>query len=458
MIRPDLPTVAIIGRANVGKSTLFNRLSGTGKALVSPTAGTTRDRQEVACVWNAKLFRLIDTGGIDGSKDHDIERQTAQQSRVAMAQADLLVFVLDAKTGPLPQEIELARELLRNKRRSVIVVANKAENASQIAAVSSKEWRLPGLPEAMPISALRGTGTGDLLERIHETLTTLKRPPVDMVDVIPTRVAVIGKPNVGKSSLLNSILQEQRYIVSDVAHTTREPNDTEVVVDDRHYVLIDTAGVRKLGKVKKARGLEEAGVARTLKLLGHTDVTLFVLDASEPLGSQDRTLAGLLEESVSGVIVIVNKWDLIPDKTPSTINRYREYIEGQIPSLRWMPMLFVSAKTGQRVPDTFSVIDRVQTARHQEIPEEELDQFLRFLVARHKPSLGKGPKPPTIQSIRQIGTAPPAFAITIKGKRTDTLHPSYVRFIENRMHERFGFEGTSLRMRVFAAGAKLART
>lgn len=436
-----IPTVAIIGRTNVGKSTLFNRLVEEHKALVSNIPGTTRDRNEAEVFWRGKIFRVVDTGGTDSEFEAEIERATHEQIWRAIDEADLLLFVVDLKTGPMPQERALAKKL-KTVNKPIIIVGNKAETPNLVASVHATEWRLAGLPSPTAVSALRGTGTGDLLDLVHKELRKAKRPAVKKKEEPVTRVAIIGKPNVGKSSIVNSILGEERVITSPMAHTTREPIDTPVEVNGKKYILIDTAGMRKSGKVKQAGGLEMAGVMRTKDAVERADVVLLILEANEQIGAQDKAIAGLLDGSTAGTIIVANKWDLVPDKTSTTINDYEKYVLGMMPFIAYAPIVFTSAKTGKRIENIFELIDRVQTARHREIPEEELEKFFRRAIAHRPPIRGKVIKPPKALGLRQTGTCPPSFAVTIKAKREDAISQSYLRYIENRLHEDFDFNGT----------------
>ncbi len=443
----SVPLVALIGRMNVGKSTLFNRLTETRRALVSPVAGTTRDRKEGVCLWRGRVIRVVDTGGLDVRPADDIERNVVRQAEKAIAQADAIYFVVDLKTGALPQERELARKLVASGK-PVIVVGNKAETVATAATAHAREWRFPRLPAPIAVSALKGAGVGDLLDETYDALEKMNRPPAELSRVQAVRVAVVGKPNVGKSSILNAILGEERFIVSPVAGTTREPNDVEIDADGRHYVFVDTAGMRKQAKVRKTGGLEEAGVERTQQTLRRCDVALLVVDATQPIGAQERTLAGLLTEARVGVIVVANKWDLVPDKTPSTINLFERHLASALPFIAWAPVLFTSARSGQRVENIFDLVDGVQRSRYLRLPEEELAAFLKTAVRAHLPSKGKGPSPPKILGLEQVDVAPPSFQVVIKAKRLDVLHPSYLRFLENRLRRRFGFAGTPIRMGV----------
>ncbi len=447
MSQEKIPTVALIGRTNVGKSTLFNRLLEQPKALVSEIAGTTRDRNEGECLWLGKVVRLVDTGGLDVSGHDEIERNTVKQAQLAIKQADLILFVLDAKTGPLPQERELAM-LLKRASKPVLVVVNKAETAKERASVTTQEWFLQGLSTPIPISAVRGSGVGDLLDEMFETLKKHGTPPIESEKITATRVAVIGKPNVGKSTLLNAIIGEERFITSPIAHTTREPNDTLVRVGEKNYIFIDTAGMRKRGKVKKAGGLEEAAVRRNEQIVRLADVTLLIIEANEPIGTQEKTLAGFLKDSGSGVIVVVNKWDLVEDKTTTTMNRYREYIAASMPFLQMAPVLFVSALTKQRVKNLFEMIDTVQRNRTSWLDEKELEKFLKGAVVTHKPHKGSGPQIPKILGIKQVGIAPLSFDLIIKAKRTDSLNVAYIRYLTNKLFQHFQLYGTPIRMNI----------
>lgn len=443
-----IPTVAIVGRTNVGKSTLFNRLAEERRALVSAMPGTTRDRNEAEVLWRGRVIKIVDTGGTDSEAGALIEKATQKQVWQAVNEADLILFVVDLKTGPLAQERVLARKL-KTINKPVLVVGNKAETPALLASVHANEWRLAGLPRPFPVSALRGTGIGDLLDLVHKELRQGKRPPIipekRKEEVI--RVAIIGRPNVGKSSIVNSILGEERLIISPVAQTTREPIDTRVEVKGKKYVLIDTAGLRKSAKVKRAGGVEAAGVARTKEAIERADVILLVLDASEAIGSQDRHLAGQLENSTAGVIVVANKWDLIADKTPDTIYEYERYVSSALPFLAWAPLIFTSAKTGKRIENIFGLIDKVQTNRKQEINQKELEEFLCRAISRRAPIRGKGALRPKILGLRQSGTCPPSFIVAIKAKREDAISPSYLRYIENRLREEFDFTGTPVIVR-----------
>ncbi len=448
MIAPaKKPIVVIVGRTNVGKSTLFNRMVERSKALVSAIPGTTRDRNEGDCLWRGQQIRLIDTGGLDIDRQNAIERDVVKQAEFAMKKADLILFVVDLKGEPAAEDIQLANRLWKTKV-PIIVVGNKAEKPRERKGASKPEWRLRGLPAPVPVSAIQGSGVGDLLDLIYDKLIETGKHPVDYEKIEAIRVVVIGKPNVGKSTLLNALLGEERFITSPIAHTTREPNDTLFTVGDKNYIFVDTAGMRKRGKVKRSGGLEEAAVERNEYIIRYADVSLLVVEATEPIGTQEKTLAGYLKDSGSGVIIVVNKWDLVKDKETNTMNDYRSYMAESFPFLKWAPVLFISAKNNQRTANIFPLIDEVQKHRKTEFTDKEIHRFLQKAIITHNPSKGKGATPPKALGIKQVSVAPPTFDLTMKARRTDALHPSYLRFLENRLREMYPLEGTPIRINV----------
>lgn len=442
------PTIAIVGRTNVGKSTLFNKLIEEQKSLVSEVPGTTRDWFEGDCIWRAKVVRFVDTGGLDKRTGDAIDVQISKQAHAAIKRADLVVFVVDAQTGLQEEDRILAKELHKHKK-PIILVANKADNPRLIQSVNDAAWHKWSLGTPLAVSAKRGTGTGDLLDRVFDELKTLRKEPLPVSDMTATRVAVIGRPNVGKSSLLNAALGETRFIASGIEHTTREPNDTLVTVEGRDYLLIDTAGIRRMARIHKTKSkLEEEGVARTLRAIKRADVCLLVLDISQAIQAQDKHLAGELEKSGASVIIIANKWDLIPDKDPVTIDKYERYIRAHLPFLDWAPILFTSASTGKRVQQLFEVIDQVFENRFTQLNDKESHEFISRAIVKHKPSRGKGVAHPTIWRFRQTRVNPPEFLLFIKQERTDALNSSYLRFLENLLRKFYSFDGTPIHIKV----------
>lgn len=453
-----IPKIALIGRTNVGKSTLFNKFIEEQKSLVSDIAGTTRDRFEADCIWRGKVVRIVDTGGLDVDKRDPIERGVIEQSEIAIAEADVILFLVDVTVGPTPDDVFIAKKL-HAARKPVIVVGNKADNAALRMATEGDTWRNWPLPRPVPISAGRGMGIGDLLDDIYKELARIDVPPIDITKVKPMRIAVFGEPNVGKSTLLNSILGEKRFLTSDIAHTTRQPNDINVHWEGKDYIFVDTAGIRR--QAKRNRGgteLEKFGVEKTIELLRSVDIALFVLDISKTITSQDKHLAGLLAEHRVSVLIVANKWDLIPDKDTNTVNRYEEYIQAHLPQIDYAPIVFISALTGKRVRDIMEVIDSVFTSRFTELSPDECHKFISQAIVKHKPSKSRGIWHPRIVSFEQYRTNPPTFALTINQPREDALAPSYVKFLEGRLRELYDFEGTPIRINVRAIQKKHSET
>ncbi len=450
-----LSTVVIVGRRNVGKSALFNRLIEKDKAIVSEIAGTTRDRTEGICRWRGRDLRVIDTGGLDiGNKD-GLDREIKKQAHFAIDQADLVIFLVDARVGPQPADKQLAQELQKIQTK-VVLAANKAETKELRFAAQNPAWKRLGFDLPLSISALTGQGVGDLLDEIFKQLNPSSEKVESKVDL---KVSIVGKPNVGKSSLLNKILGEERVIVSPIPHTTREPQDTLFTIEavppsDRrsglpisnqqtHILLIDTAGIRRRAKITP--GIEQAGISKTLAIIERSDVVLFIIDGTEPLDAQDKRLAGLLEEKNVGVIVVVNKWDRLPRADVKSGDELKSTVRHWLPGLDFAEVVFVSALTGHNVQKVLPAAMAVQENRKRVIPEAELAELLPKLVKRHKPTRGRGnTKYPVIRRIEQVGSQPPTFVAWIGSKQS--LHQTYLRFIENQLRTYFDFEGTPIRV------------
>ncbi|EKD47468.1 MAG: hypothetical protein ACD_66C00048G0006 [uncultured bacterium] len=444
----DIPKVAIVGRTNVGKSSLFNKLIEEQKTLVSAIPGTTRDIFEADCIWRGRVIRLIDTGGLDRGAKNEIDIEIGKQARKIMKEADVLLFIVDAQTG-LQEEDRVLEKELRKTNKPIIVAANKADNRLMRTAINEKQWHSWSFQAPLAISAKRGTGTGDLLDLVYEKLDEINCPAISILDVHATQVSVIGRPNVGKSSLLNAAIGESRFIASSIEHTTREPNDTRITVDGRDYILVDTAGIRKMARVNKGGSkLEKEGIERTEQAMKRSDVCLLVLDISEPIHTQDKHLAGDLEKSGASVIIIANKWDLIPDKDSVTINKYEHYIRAHLPMLDWAPILFTSAQTGKRVQNLFEIIDQVVENRFTQLDDNQARGFISQAIVKHKPSKGKGESHPKIVKFYQKRVNPPVFELILKQTHNQALNPSYVRFLENYLRDMYTFDGVPIRIHV----------
>ncbi|MBI2098891.1 ribosome biogenesis GTPase Der [Candidatus Uhrbacteria bacterium] len=435
------PIIALIGRTNVGKSTLFNRIISESKAITSPIAGTTRDRNYGETIWQNTELVFVDTGGLDVERKSEIEKNVLRQAERAISEAHFILFVVDLQTGLLPQEREIAKKL-KASRKPTLLVGNKADNPALRSRAEDKEWMRLNLGKIIPVSAENGAGVGDLLDSISRKLAAEDKKIQSPFDETPIKVAIIGKPNVGKSSLVNKILGEERVIVSDIPHTTREPQDSLLLYNGRPFTLIDTAGIRKRAKI--APGLEKAGVKKSLAVIHRADAIVLTLDAREGLGTQERHLAGIIEESGKPVVTVVNKWDLVRDKTAKTMDAYRAKIIRDLPFLSWAPILFTSAKTGERVGEILNLARLSKEEAGKMIDEPLLEKFLKKTVREHRPTKAKGVRHPYIYSLKQISSAPPTFMLVIK--ELAPIHPSYIRFIENRLREKFGFKGTPIKI------------
>lgn len=453
----QMTSVVLVGRTNVGKSALFNRLTETTKALVSKTAGTTRDYNRAAVSWGGKTFELIDTGGVDIetlrhsieallkrrpiTDGDEIERAIIRQTKHALDQSGLVLMVIDTQAGLLPADRQLAL-ILKKLGRPVLLVCNKADNMA-LRHQTSEGFTL-GLGTPFPVSATNGSGSGDLLDVIAERIKAPRgrKPTAPSVDSLA--VAVIGKPNVGKSSLVNQILGEERVIVSASPHTTREPQDTEITYHDQPITLIDTAGLRR--QKNAADYLEKMAVRKTLATIRKAKVVLLVTDVSQPLTVQDSRLARLVQDAKVGVITVANKWDRLTEKTPTIdttmIRSYQQFF----PSLNFAPLVFVSAKTGRNVSKLLDLVVTMDTNRRREVPAEKLEEVLRALVKKHQPAQAKGPRRPRLYQLQQTETDPPIFTVTVGSGQS--IHRSYLRFIEHQLRQAADFTGVPLTINV----------
>lgn len=439
----EFPTVALVGRTNVGKSTFWNRLTETGRALVSAEAHTTRDRNFGFVAWKGMTFELVDTGGMDVEADV-IGEGIRQQSEQAIREADLVLFLVDARAGVLPQDQELAR-VAKKLNPHIWLVANKVDKASVIPMAHDSAMYKLTLGEPHPISAATSLGIGDLLDEIFVELERLGHPPQQQTEKKPLHLAFIGRPNVGKSSLVNAILGEPRVIVSPIAHTTREPQDTPLRYKDHDLLLVDTAGMRKMAHVKS--GVEEMGIERNLTAIADADVAFLIFDVTADPTAQDRHLAGYLEDTKKGLILVANKWDLVQGKTTHSTEEYEELIRQLFPFLNWAPLVFTSALTGQRATELLDLALKVEEERHRHIDYNALNKLLKACIKTKKPLASYGPRSPRIYDVAQLGQAPPEFLVTVIGEK-ESIHPSWIRFFEKRLRQKFGFEGTPLKVKV----------
>lgn len=436
------PIVAIVGRPNVGKSTFFNRIAGKRISIVEDTPGVTRDRIYADAEWLNYKFTLVDTGGIEPSSKDIILAQMRAQSQLAIETADVILFMVDAREGLTSTDYEVA-DILRKAKKPVLLVCNKVDNKHLEDEVY--EFYNLGLGTPIPISAEQGLGLGDLLDRVVELFPKDMQRDYDE-DII--RVAIVGKPNVGKSSLVNKILGEERVIVSDVPGTTRDAVDTYFTLDDRKYVLIDTAGIRRKSKVGEA--IERYSVIRSLSAISRSDVCILIIDATEGPTEQDTKIAGHIQEEGKACLIAVNKWDLI-DKNTKTAYEYTRSIREKLTFIDYAPIVFISAKTGQRVNKVLEKVDNVYQQACQRITTGMLNEVLGEAVLLNQPPSDKG-KRLKIFYVTQVSVKPPTMVLFVNDR--ELMHFSYLRYLENQFRDAFGFEGTPLRLIVKERGNK----
>jgi GTP-binding protein len=450
------PIVAIVGRPNVGKSTLFNRLAGERLAIVDDTPGTTRDRIIAEGEWNGRLFDVVDTGGIDpthGGKtplsvdSADFIPEIRAQALMAVHDADTVLFLVDGTSGVTSPDREVA-DILRRYQRTVdgqpwppiFVVVNKCENARQRSAAS--EFYELGLGDPYPLSAIHGTGTGDLLDALVASFPTQAETEVDE----SIKIAIVGKPNAGKSSLLNKLVGEERAIVSPIPGTTRDAIDTHIVVEGLPVTLIDTAGIRRRGKIE--RGVEKYSVLRSFKAIERADVVLLMIDAADGITAQDTHIAGFILDAWKSTVVLVNKWDTIL-KDNQTTEDYTRHVRQELNFMDYVPMLFISAKTGQRLDQVLPTALRVQEERMARITTAMLNRLLRDAQDTH-PAPSHAGRQLKIYYGAQVGVDPPTFLLHVND--TKLFHFSYQRFLENQFRKTYGFIGTPIK--ILAKGHK----
>ncbi|MCB0215546.1 MAG: ribosome biogenesis GTPase Der [Chloroflexi bacterium] len=428
-----LPLVALVGRPNVGKSTLFNRIIGERQAIVAPVAGTTRDRLYAEAEWNGRAFTVVDTGGLDLEDQGEVTVRIRNQVGLALEEADVLVFVTDGLAGVTAADHDVA-QLLRATARPVILAVNKTEK--QVARLDATEFWALGMGEPCAVSAVHGTGTGDLLDLIAAAL-----PPAEPDDSEDERlhVAFVGRPNVGKSSLLNKLTGQERMVVSGQAGTTRDAVDTVLRYHGEPIVLVDTAGIRRRGRV--APGIEKYSVMRAMRAIERCDVAVLLIDAVDGVTEQDAHIGGYIDEAGKGAIIAVNKWDLI-EKDEHTADAFTETLRNELKFLAYAPIVYISALTGQRAIKVIELALQIHETRSLRISTGELNRFTSDLQARH--GLTRRGREIKLRYATQVAVSPPSFLFFVNDPAL--LHFSYRRLIENQLRERFGFEGTPMRL------------
>ena len=428
------PIVAIVGRPNVGKSTLFNVLAGEKISIVQDTPGVTRDRIYADINWLDYNFTLIDTGGIEPESDNIILKSMREQAEIAIETADVILFMTDVRQGMVDDDAKVA-DMLRRSKKPIVLVVNKVDCFEKFMPDVYEFYNL-GLGDPHPISGSSRLGIGDMLD---EVVSHFNESAKDDTEDERPRIAIIGKPNVGKSSIINKLLGEDRVIVSDIAGTTRDAVDTEIVRNGREYVFIDTAGLRRKSKIKK--DIERYSIIRTVSAVERCNVAVLVIDATEGITDQDAKIAGIAHDRGKGMIIAVNKWDAI-EKNDKTIYKFTEEIRNKLSYMPYAELLFISAQTGQRLPKLFETIDAVIENHSLRIATGVLNEIMSEAVAMQQPPSDKG-KRLKLYYITQVSVKPPTFVIFVNDK--ELMHFSYTRYIENRIRESFGFRGTPLK-------------
>lgn len=428
------PVVAIVGRPNVGKSTLFNVLAGGMISIVKDTPGVTRDRIYADVNWLDKDFTLIDTGGIEPESKDIILSQMREQAQIAIDTADVIIFIADVRQGLVDSDSKVA-DMLRRSGKPVVLVVNKVDNFDKFMPDVYEFYNL-GIGDPVPISAASRLGIGDMLDQVAEHFPEHGREEEE--DERP-RIAIVGKPNVGKSSIINKLLGEQRVIVSDIAGTTRDAIDTDIVYNGKEYVFIDTAGLRRKNKIKEE--LERYSIIRTVTAVERADVVLIVIDATEGVTEQDAKIAGIAHERGKGIIIVVNKWDAI-EKNDKTMREYDSEVRRVLSFMPYAEIMYVSAETGQRLNKLYDKIDMVIENQTLRIATGVLNEIMAEAVAMQQPPSDKG-KRLKLYYITQVAVKPPTFVIFVNDK--ELMHFSYTRYLENKIREAFGFRGTSLK-------------
>jgi GTP-binding protein len=441
MSRPSRgPTVVLVGRPNVGKSTLFNRITGQRRSIVAPVAGTTRDVLAAPAVWRDRTFSLVDTGGLFGATTDPLHAQVVERGLRALEDADVVIFVVDGREGLVPGDQEIARRLHRTGH-PVVIAINKTDDRR--ARSRSLEFYRMGFEPAFEVAAEHGDGVYELLDAVAARLPAGAGPRE--ADPVETKIAIVGRPNVGKSSLVNRLLSEDRVMVNAAPGTTRDPVDVVFHWRKRRLRILDTAGMRRPGRVAEAGTVEAVSVVLAKRAMARADVVVLVVDATEGAGDREGAIAGEAERAGCGIVIAVNKWDLVRGQGQDFVRAFDDKLRFQLKFLEYAPIVHVSALTGERTPRLLEVVDRVAEARRRRVPTGELNKFLAGVTAAHPPT-SRTAREVRILYAAQTGTAPPGFVL-FTNVATE-LHFSYERFLVNQLRETFGFEGTPIRLTV----------
>lgn len=438
--------IALIGRTNVGKSTLFNKLTGKKQALTSDIPGTTRDYRYGDCLWHGKTITLIDSAGMDVESDKIIDIESVKNVNKAIKESEIVLFIVDALSGIMSADREILKQL-RRSQKPIILVVNKVDSQKNMDTAITF-YKL-GIPDVYFVSSRSGAGTGDLLDAILMKLSeTLKPEPLEETGVTKINIALLGKPNVGKSSLLNKLVGEEKAIVSPVPHTTRDSQDLTIPYekDGQKYALtfVDTAGMIKHRKI--ANELQEMSIEQSFDSLKRSDIALLLIDASTDISVQDKNISREILENNKSLIFVVNKWDLYPNKEMGSDKKFTLYLHRNFPYLTWAPIVFISAKTGFKVNHLIDIILDIHKSQHQTITQNQLDDFRKFLVRKQPPRQAKGTKPPYIHKVKQISQTPLTFEIVANGAKN--IHFAYRRYIANELRDRYNFRGCGIKLRL----------
>jgi len=429
------PTVSIVGRPNVGKSTLFNRLIGRRKAIVHDDYGVTRDRHYGESYWNGRNFTVVDTGGYLPNEEDVITAGIREQVHMAMDESDVILFVVDTESGISSLDQSVAN-MLRKQEKPVFLVVNKADNEKKT--MEAVEFYSLGFDEIYPVSAISGTGTGDLLDKVVEKL-----PPEQAEIEEPKfpKIAFVGRPNVGKSSLMNALLKSDRCLVTDIPGTTRDSINSQLEYQGKNYIIVDTAGLRKRAKVKE--NVEFYSTVRTNRAIKEADVVILMLDANQGFDDQDKRILREAENFNKGIVIALNKWDAVPEKDTNLLKEFHTYIYGKVPTMKYVPIISISALTGQRIEKVISTAEKVIQERRKEVSTPELNDFIGDMLKERALPVKRGRKL-KIQYAVQVKSNPPVFKFFMNNPQE--LPPNYRRFIESKLREEYGFEGVPITM------------